>query len=72
MSAEAADLGASLQATIALIAIANPFAALPVFLSLVPSGDAAGQRLPDRLYTWNAGGIVLQCTPVRFFGDTSG
>jgi len=44
MSVEAADLGAFLQATIALIAIANPFAALPVFLSLVPSGDAAGQR----------------------------
>jgi multiple antibiotic resistance protein len=44
MSVETADLGAFLQATIALIAIANPFAALPVFLSLVPSGDAAGQR----------------------------
>ena len=28
------DIGAFLQATIALIAIANPFAALPVFLSL--------------------------------------
>ena len=39
------DIGAFLQATIALIAIANPFAALPVFLSLVPADDAAAQRL---------------------------
>lgn len=38
------DLGDFLQATIALIAIANPFAALPVFLSLVPGHDAASQR----------------------------
>ena len=38
------DIGAFLQAAIALIAIANPFAALPVFLSLVPTGDPAGQR----------------------------
>ena len=39
------DIGAFLQATIALIAIANPFAALPVFLSLVPTEDAAAKRL---------------------------
>jgi multiple antibiotic resistance protein len=38
------DIGAFLQATIALIAIANPFAALPVFLSLVPGHEAAAQR----------------------------
>ena len=38
------DIGDFLQATIALIAIANPFAALPVFLSLVSTHDPAGQR----------------------------
>lgn len=38
------DIGAFLQAAIALIAIANPFAALPVFLSLVPADDAVAQR----------------------------
>jgi small neutral amino acid transporter SnatA (MarC family) len=38
------DGGTFLQAAIALIAIANPFAALPVFLSLVPRGDSAAQR----------------------------
>jgi len=39
------DFGDFLQATIALIAIANPFAALPVFLSLVPVGDSAAKRV---------------------------
>ena len=38
------DIGDFLQATIALIAIANPFAALPVFLSLVPGHEAKIQR----------------------------
>lgn len=38
------DLGDFLQASVALIAIANPFAALPVFLSLVPGREAAAQR----------------------------
>jgi multiple antibiotic resistance protein len=33
-----------LQATVALIAIANPFAALPVFLSLVATGNPAAKR----------------------------
>ena len=38
------DIGNFLQATVALIAIANPFAALPVFLSLVPGHEPAQQR----------------------------
>ena len=38
------DIRDFLQATIALIAIANPFAALPVFLSLVMTDDQAAQR----------------------------
>jgi MarC family membrane protein len=38
------DVRDFLQATIALIAIANPFAALPVFLSLVTTDDQAAQR----------------------------
>lgn len=38
------DIGALLQASIALIAIANPFAALPVFHSLVPMDDPSAQR----------------------------
>ena len=38
------DIEAFLQAAIALIAIANPFAALPVFLSLVPADDPKAQR----------------------------
>ncbi len=33
-----------LQATIALIAIANPLAAVPIFHSIVPSGDAGAKR----------------------------
>lgn len=38
------DIGTFLQAMIALIAIANPFAAVPVFLSLVSAADAAARR----------------------------
>lgn len=38
------DIGDFLQASIALIAIANPFAALPVFLSVVPVHDPPAQR----------------------------
>ena len=38
------DSGTLLQAMIALIAIANPFAALPVFLSLVSADDPAARR----------------------------
>ena len=38
------SFGAVLQALIALIAIANPLAAVPVFLSLVPANDPAAQR----------------------------
>lgn len=38
------ELGTVLQALIALLAIANPFAAVPVFNSLVPAGDAAARR----------------------------
>ncbi|MBX3026872.1 MarC family protein [bacterium] len=40
----AGDPGNALQALVALIAIANPLAAVPVFLSLVPGGDAPAAR----------------------------
>ena len=44
------SIGEFLQATIALIAIANPFAALPVFLSLVATDDpAAGRAAANRV-----------------------
>lgn len=36
--------GFVLQATIALIAIANPLAAVPIFHSVVPRGDSAARR----------------------------
>lgn len=38
------DPGTTLQALVALLAIANPLAAVPVFLSLVPSGNGAAAR----------------------------
>jgi len=38
------ELGTVLQAMIALIAIANPLAAVPVFHSLVPAGDPLARR----------------------------
>jgi multiple antibiotic resistance protein len=38
------DPGDTLQALVALIAIANPIAAVPVFLSLVPAGDPLAAR----------------------------
>lgn len=38
------DAGTVLQAFIALLAIANPLAAVPVFLSLVPADDRPAQR----------------------------
>jgi len=44
----APDSGTTLQALIALIAIANPLAAVPVFLSLVPAGDSAATRQAAR------------------------
>lgn len=38
------DPGTTLQALVALLAIANPLAAVPVFLSLVPAGNNAAAR----------------------------
>ena len=38
------DSGTTLQALVALIAIANPLAAVPVFLSLVPARDPLATR----------------------------
>jgi len=38
------DPGTTLQALVALLAIANPLAAVPVFLSLVPAGNSAAAR----------------------------
>jgi multiple antibiotic resistance protein len=67
------DIGAFLQAAIALIAIANPFAALPVFLSLVPMNDPAGQRqAADRValavLLILAGAVLIGKFVLQFFG----
>lgn len=67
------DIGAFLQATIALIAIANPFAALPAFLSLVPKGDLAAQRLAANrvalaVFVILAGAVLVGHFVLQLFG----
>ena len=42
------EYGNFLQALIALIAIANPLAAVPAFLALLPGADAAAKRQAAR------------------------
>jgi multiple antibiotic resistance protein len=55
----APDPGTTLQALIALIAIANPLAAVPVFLSLVPAGDSAATRQAARRVALAVLGILV-------------
>lgn len=67
------DIGDFLQATVALIAIANPFAALPVFLSLVPGDDPAAQRVAANrvalaVFAILAGAVLLGGFILDLFG----
>ena len=67
------DIRSFLQATIALIAIANPFAALPIFLSLVPSGDTAAKRLAANrvalaVFAILAGAVLVGPFVLQLFG----
>ena len=67
------DIGAFLQAALALFAIANPFAALPAFLSLVPSGEAAAQRqaanrVAIAVFVILAGAVLVGHFVLQFFG----
>ena len=67
------SIGEFLQATIALIAIANPFAALPVFLSLVASDDpaatrAAANRVALAVFFILAGAVLAGRFVLEIFG----
>ncbi len=71
------DIGDFLQATIALIAIANPFAALPVFLSLVPGHEAKVQRLAANrvalaVFAILAGAVLVGRFVLQLFGISFG
>jgi multiple antibiotic resistance protein len=66
-------IGEFLQATIALIAIANPFAALPVFLSLVSADDpaarrAAANRVALAVFAILAGAVLVGRFVLEMFG----
>jgi multiple antibiotic resistance protein len=66
-------IGEFLQATIALIAIANPFAALPVFLSLVSADDpaarrAAANRVALAVFAILAGAVLVGRFVLELFG----
>ena len=67
------DIGDFLQATIALIAIANPFAALPVFLSLVPAtrrrrNAQAANRVSLAVFLILAGAVLVDRFVLQLFG----
>ena len=67
------SFGAVLQALIALIAIANPLAAVPVFLSLVPANDPAAQRHAARrvaiaVFAILAGAVLIGGLVLETFG----
>jgi multiple antibiotic resistance protein len=67
------SFGEFLQATIALIAIANPFAALPVFLSLVATNDpaarrAAANRVALAVFAILAGAVLVGRFVLELFG----
>lgn len=67
------DPGNTLQALVALIAIANPLAAVPVFLSLVPSGDAraarqAATRVALAVLAILVGAVVIGRVVLEMFG----
>ena len=66
-------IGEFLQATIALIAIANPLAALPVFLSLVVTDDpaekrAAANRVALAVFAILAGAVLVGRLILELFG----
>ncbi|MGH7787758.1 MAG: MarC family protein [Candidatus Binatia bacterium] len=66
-------IGDFLQATIALLAIANPFAALPVFLSFVPSDDSAAKlfaanRVALAVFAILAGAVLVGGFVLGLFG----
>ncbi len=68
-----ADYGAVLQAVIALIAIANPLAAVPVFHALVRSGDAAAtrhaaNRVAIAVFAILAGAVLVGGSVLELFG----
>src|SRR5262245_15069769 len=67
------DIGYFLQATVALIAIANPVAALPTFLSLVPDEDPAAKRqaanrVAVAVFVILAGAVLLGSFVLEIFG----
>lgn len=67
------DPGNLLQAMVALIAIANPLAAVPVFLTLVPAGDPAAQRQAARrvaiaVFVILAGAVLVGRFVLEMFG----
>src|SRR5262249_58454425 len=67
------SIGEFLQATIALIAIANPIAALPVFLSLVATDDprarrAAASRVAVATFAILAGAVLVGRLVLGLFG----
>ena len=68
-----ADPGNVLQAMVALIAIANPLAAVPVFLTLVPADDPAAQRRAARrvaiaVFVILAGAVLVGRVVLEMFG----
>src|SRR5262245_16969382 len=70
------DIRDFLQATIALIAIANPFAALSVFLSLVTVDEpaakrAAANRVALAVFAILAGAVLVGRFVLQLFGISS-
>jgi multiple antibiotic resistance protein len=68
-----ADPGNVLQALVALIAIANPLAAVPVFLSLVPAGNPlaarqAATRVALAVFAILIGAVVVGRIVLEMFG----
>jgi len=65
--------GTVLQALVALIAIANPFAAVPVFLSLVPAGNPlatrqAATRVALAVFAILTGAVYIGAPVLAMFG----
>lgn len=68
-----ADPGNALQALVALIAIANPIAAVPVFLSLVPAGNPlatrqAATRVAVAVFAILVGAVLVGRVVLEMFG----
>ena len=67
------DFGTVLQAVIALIAIANPFAAVPIFHAMVPRHDPAAMRhaanrVSIAVFVILAGAVLIGGTVLELFG----